>query len=442
MDERELKSLLEALAATPDNSVLRRTVAEILVRLCRHDEAVTHYREALRREPHDEELKLALARCFLQQDEEGQALVLVESLIAQSHRPGPAHLLHAEILLSQGDTARAGREYRRAIDEDPDLADPQLAMKLGAVPSEAADTDHAGSAEDLTAEMVNDPDVERPTIDFSNVGGMEALKDEIRMKVIHPLNKPELFAAYGKKVGGGVLLYGPPGCGKTHLARATAGEVKAGFRAIGVHDVLDMWIGSSEKQLHSYFEAARRSQPFVLFFDEVDALGAKRSDMKQSAGRHLINQFLSELDGATANNDGVLVLAATNAPWHLDPAFRRPGRFDRVIFVPPPDEAGRASILKILLRDKPTSEIDFAKVARKCDRYSGADLKGLVDRAVEGKLEQALKTGRPEPITTKDLLAASKGQRPTTAEWFASARNHVLFANEGGIYDDLLPWVK
>src|SRR5207253_50493 len=143
---------------------------------------------------------------------------------------------------------------------------------------------------------------------FKDVGGMDTLKDEIRMKIIHPLEHPELYQAYGKTVGGGILMYGPPGCGKTHLARATAGEVRAGFLAVGINDVLDMWIGQSERNLHELFERARANRPCVLFFDEVDALGASRSDLRQSGGRHQINQFLAELDGIKSSNEGVLIL--------------------------------------------------------------------------------------------------------------------------------------
>src|SRR5258708_34380148 len=194
---------------------------------------------------------------------------------------------------------------------------------------------------------------------------MENVKEEVRMKIIHPLRHPELYKAYGKTAGGGKLMYGPPGCGKTHLARATAGEIKAAFIPVGISDVLDMWIGNSEKNLHEIFDRGRRSRPCVLFFDEVDALGANRHDMRQSAGRHLINQFLSEMDGVQASNEGVLILAATNAPWHLDPAFRRPGRFDRVLFVPPPDAVARAAILRILIKAKPTGAVDFETVAKK-----------------------------------------------------------------------------
>src|SRR5690606_30928145 len=144
-----------------------------------------------------------------------------------------------------------------------------------------------------------------------------------------------------------------------------------GFMSVGINDVLSMWLGNSERSLHELFEQARRSAPCVLFFDEVDALGARRSDMQQSAGRHLINQFLAELDGVDSSNEGVLILAATNSPWHVDPAFRRPGRFDRILFVYPPDVSARASILQILLKEKPTQAIDYGQLAKKTDGFSG-----------------------------------------------------------------------
>jgi SpoVK/Ycf46/Vps4 family AAA+-type ATPase len=211
---------------------------------------------------------------------------------------------------------------------------------------------------------------------------------------------------------------------------------------MGIHDVLDMWIGSSEKQLHELFEQARRNRPCVLFFDEVDALGASRSHMKTSGGRHLINQFLSKLDGVNESNEGVLVLAATNAPWHLDSAFRRPGRFDRVLFVPPPDRPARTAITQIMLTGKPTDRIDSDYLAKKTDGFSGADLKAVIDLAIEGKLQQAIAEGIPKPITNKDLIEAARKVKPSTKEWFSSANNYAPFSNEGGAYDDILDYLN
>jgi SpoVK/Ycf46/Vps4 family AAA+-type ATPase len=243
-------------------------------------------------------------------------------------------------------------------------------------------------------------------------------------------------------MGGGILMYGPPGCGKTYLARATAGEVRAAFMAVGLHDVLDMYIGQSEQNCTRSSRRRARHAPCVLFFDEVDALGAKRSDMRYSSMRQVINQFLSEMDGVTTSNEGVLILAATNAPWHLDSALRRPGRFDRVIFVPPPDVPARAAILQLMLADKPTQSIDYGRLARETEGFSGADLRGIVDVAVEGKLRVAMQTGIPKPLTTDDLRAALKAARATTQEWFETARNYAIYANEGGTYDEVLDYLK
>ena len=293
--------------------------------------------------------------------------------------------------------------------------------------------------EDAAAPLL---EMEKPDIGFDDVGGMEDLKKQIRLKIVEPMRHPEIYRAYGKTVGGSLLMYGPPGCGKTYLARATAGEIEAAFFSVGLHDVLDMYIGNSEHRLHAFFENAREHSPCVLFFDEVDALGASRADLRASSGRHLINQFLSELDGVDSVNDGVLILAATNAPWHLDPAFRRPGRFDRLLFVPPPDLEARMAILRVQLRGKPQVDIDYETIAKKTEKFSGADLKAIIDQAVEERLEEALTKGVAEPLRTKDLLGRLKQIKPSTSQWFASARNYALYANEGGIYDDILDYLK
>ena len=237
-------------------------------------------------------------------------------------------------------------------------------------------------------------------------------------------------------------MYGPPGCGKTFIARATAGEIDAKFITIGLHDILDMWMGNSEKNLHEVFEIARQNKPCVLFIDEVDALGASRADMRQSAMRQIINQFLAELDGVKDSNEGVLILAATNAPWSVDSAFRRPGRFDRVIFVAPPDEESRKEIIESLLKDRPAEKIDAKDIAKVTAGYSGADLKALVDIATESKLEESMLKGSLQPITQKELIKAIKVHKATTAEWFGTARNYALYANETGLYDEILQYLN
>jgi ATP-dependent 26S proteasome regulatory subunit len=438
-----LAALREALALSPDNIPLRQHLAESLLSTGQPEQAEAEFKAALALAPENAALKLGLARAFLAQQKGSAALVIVEAMAKLRDAPGLAHVLLARLHFNRGEVPQAVAQYKLGVEKDPAAADLEFAGRLGIdSPSEESEVVDGRLRQSWEESAGTTTEIERPKIAFDGVGGMDSLKDEIRLKIIHPLNHPELYKAYGKAIGGGILMYGPPGCGKTHLARATAGEIKAAFISVGINDVLDMWIGNSERNLHALFEQARENRPCVLFFDEVDALGARRSDMQHSAGRHLINQFLAEMDGIQSSNEGLLILAATNSPWHLDPAFRRPGRFDRVLFVPPPDAAARAGILRILCKGKPVQDIDYTHLARKTEQFSGADLKAVLDLAIEAKLREALAAGVPKPLTTGDLLAAAAQLKPTTKEWFATARNHALYANQGGIYDDILKYLK
>lgn len=446
MELNELNELEDAVRSSPNNVPLRKLLANKLMQLKRYEEAEIEWKEALRLAPNDVHLKVGLANAFYEQQKTGLGLVVIEELLQLPAPPASVWLLYAKLLLKSKQAAEAKEAYEKAILIDANLRDAFLESDINT----HLKSETYGEPEKLKLtqgnidgdELESSVEIERPKLTFDSVGGMEQVKEEIRMKIIHPLKHPEIYKAYGKKIGGGILLYGAPGCGKTHLARATAGEIQSGFISVGINDILDMYIGQSERNLHALFEKARSMKPCVLFFDEVDALGASRSDMRQSAGRHLINQFLNEMDGLQGDNEGVLILAATNAPWHLDAAFRRPGRFDRIIFVPPPDEAAREAIFKIQLQGKPLGSIDFNKLARKSAEFSGADIKAVVDIAIESKLEEAMRKGVPTPLETSDLENALKKHRATTKEWFSTAKNYALFANEGGLYDDILDYLK
>ncbi len=436
-----ITTLRKAVEVSPDNVPLRVHLADTLHGLSRYEEAQREYTTALSLDPDNNQVKVGLASTFYQLGKYMQALVITEDLISSSTTPAAAYLLHARMLLNDGQVEKAVRQYKLAIENDPSLVDESLSERLGVGAHLDSDIVDGRIRAELDSDNDFDNEIERTTTKFVDVGGMEPVKEQIRMKIIYPLTNPEVYKAYGKKMGGGILMYGPPGCGKTHLARATAGEINAGFISVGINEVLDMWIGGSERNLHDVFESARRNTPCVLFFDEVDALAASRTTMK-SSGRHVINQFLAELDGVDTNNEGVLILAATNAPWHLDSAFRRPGRFDRIIFVPPPDKPARMEILRIMLQGKPTENIDYDYLAKKSENFSGADLHALIDQTLEKKIEQAMKEGKPKPITTKDLESNLKDLRPSTAEWFATAKNYALYSNEGGAYDDIRKYLK
>jgi len=454
-----IESLREALKLSPDNLPLRMLLGENLLSSGRFDEAESEFTTALAKNPNNTKLAVSLAQSCFSNGKYSHAQVILEDCLTKSDVPAKAHLLYSRVMLNEGKLQEAVNHYQRALEKDAGLKDKSLEDRLGIkeggrVENKTADGSPRRQAATAGGELheydLEDEDdnefaslVESAGIDFNDVGGMDAVKEQIRMKIIYPLQHPETFKAYGKKTGGGILLYGPPGCGKTYIARATAGQINARFIPIGLHQVLDMWIGSSEKNLHEVFEIARKTNPAVLFFDEVDALAASRADMKQTYHRHSINQFLNELDGVATSNEGVLILAATNAPWDIDSAFRRPGRFDRIIFIPPPDTSARASILRIILKGKPQDNIDFDLIAKKTDKFSGADLKALVEDCIENKIEEAMSKGsEPKPITTKDLERSLKVVKPSTSEWFASARNYALYSNESGLYDEIAKYLK
>lgn len=455
-NQGDLNSIREALKFSPDNVPLLK----IFARLCRDnwaiDEGKDAYEKVLSINCADKEALLGLIQVLHMMGNSSEASVRIEGLLAVHSNDPEVLLWSAKIKVSEKEFEAALDHYQKARMLNPQVADGVLEKELrdAGFWSEAKGEDNkkvrnTGSAwvsgeeleeKDKDAESVKDlmRDVERPTISFDDVGGMDAIKEEIRLKIIYPSKNPEIYKAYGKKAGGGVLLYGPPGCGKTLVSRATAGEIKSNFISIGLHQILDMYIGNSEKNLHDIFELARNNTPSVLFIDEIDALAANRTDMRHSASRTLINQFLAEMDGDINSNDGVLILGATNAPWYIDPAFRRPGRFDRIIFIPTPDEIARTEILKVLSKGRPVVDLDFKALAKQTRDFSGADLKSLFDLATEASLKKAMKENKIVPIATDDLIKQARSTIPSSRAWFESAKNYALYSNQSGLYDPIL----
>jgi AAA+ superfamily predicted ATPase len=406
--------------------------------------------EAVERDPGSVPLRLHLAAMLLPLD---AARALEHYAAALEGEPANVDALRgaAQAAAASGQEQRA-EGYRRLLQALGDAAgpkDPQASLERTA--DEAGDTlnAHSGAAEEHRERVPaqgEEPaapwwEAVEPGLTLSAVGGMEEVKRKINLAFLAPLRSPALREAYGKSLRGGLLLYGPPGCGKTFLARAVAGELGARFLVIGLQDVLDLWLGESERRLHDIFEAARRHAPCVLFFDELDAMGQKRSQLRGSAGRNVINQLLAELDGFSPNQ-GVFVMGATNHPWDVDVALLRPGRFDRLALVLPPDATAREVILAYHLRDRPLAQIDLRALARATEGLSGADLARLCEAAAELAIERALATGKVGPIDMDDLEHARLQTRPSTRGWFETARNFALFANQGGLYDDLLAYMR
>ncbi len=441
MEESHIAALEAALSAGPTNRPLRF----LLLRLY-HEQGATGRAAALLEPlapaPEDGlEERLLAAQVMLRA---GQPQAVPTWVAGDTPHE---QLLRAEAALALGQTAEAQRLYQAAVASNATLESPRLAALL------AAEERGGGEGRPRLRVVANDDTRAEETVrllqppersvTFQEVGGLDEVKKQIHRRIIAPFQRPSLFARFRRQVGGGILLYGPPGCGKTLLARATAGECNARFINVLISDVLDMYIGESEAKLHAIFNEARAHTPAVLFFDEVEALAGKRQYSREATASKLVSQFLSELDGFAQNNRGVLVLAATNTPWAVDPAFRRSGRFDRVVFIAPPDVVARREILRGLLAERPGGEaIDPAPLARATAGFSGADLRLLVESAVDEAIEASIAAEEELPLTMAQLQTALKDVRPTTGEWLTTARNYAKYANEAGQYDDVLAFIE
>jgi transitional endoplasmic reticulum ATPase len=335
-----IKNLEEALAVSPDNIPLRLHLAELMLAAERYPDAAGHFELVLQKSYGNVKARAGLATCYYHTGKFSAAIIIYEQL--QNQLSEVDNLRFVKCLIREGSMQEAGAVYQKIIQANPNFSDPDIDSYLRVASQQ---TSTADEQEEMASGDEPPYFMEKPAINFSAVGGMQRIKNEISLKIIQPLKNPELYKAFGKKAGGGILLYGPPGCGN-------------------------------------------------------------------------------------------------NAPWSVDAAFRRPGRFDRVIFVEPPDEKSREQILRTALTGKPTGEIDLKKLVAATPEYSGADLMAVIDIAIEDKLTASMEIGVIQPISTKDLLKAVKAHRPTTGEWFATARNYALYANDTGLYDDILKYMK
>jgi len=284
--------------------------------------------------------------------------------------------------------------------------------------------------------------VESVAIDFSNVAGMEEVKKEIRSSIIDPLKHPELSDEYGKKGGGGALFYGPPGCGKTYLARATVGETGYNFFSASIQDVMGQDPKQGASQLHKIFAEARQGSPSILFFDEIDALGGRRSEKKDGGERMIINQFLTEMEGVGEGNRDVLIIGASNAPWDIDPALRRSGRFTKQIFIPPPDREARKALIKLNLKERPVEDdVDFDKLAEHTKEYSSADITAICEEAAQIPWNESLHGGERRGINMEDFQFVLNAKDPSLTPWLRQAEKQIRKSGESDMYPELAEYV-
>ena len=396
-DDAVIRELAAAVERTPDAVDLRLHLAELLAANGRYAEALSHCSAVLTQDSANAKALALLQRC--------------------------------STALSAPSGENAAFDWSAAEEQVGDIVEPAF-------------VDYGEGSPDVENER--DLDVIAPSdVKLADVAGMQDVKARLEMSLLGPIRNPELMRAYKVSARGGLLLYGPPGCGKTFFAKAVSGEIEANFYPVGISDVLQQWLGSSERAVHEIFEVARRNAPCVLFFDEVDALGMRRANMRGDSGlRTVVNALLAEMDPATSDNTGVYVLGATNAPWDVDPALRRPGRFDRVIFVGLPDSEARAEIVRFHLRERPAAGINLKSVAARTDGFTGADLAHICDTATQLAMADSVRTGEVRPISMDDINAAMNEVRPSAGQWFDVARNVVEFGNRDGTYDDLAKYMR
>jgi SpoVK/Ycf46/Vps4 family AAA+-type ATPase len=282
--------------------------------------------------------------------------------------------------------------------------------------------------------------IERPKERFSDIAGLARVKEKISDTLIYPQKFKDLYALYKKQAPRGLLLYGPPGCGKTYIVRAAAGETGAAFLNIKLSDVLKKWVGDTEQNIHRVFETASNYAPCIAFFDEIDGLGGERSS-KTPHQKNFCNQLLVELDGAEKLKEGVLIIGASNLPWDVDEALLRPGRLDALVLVPPPDLESRTQLLQIYTKGKPIETIDFKNLAIDMHGYTCSDIKQVCDLAADRPLKEAMKSGITRNITLEDFIEARK-EVPCPSVSLKKWLNKVKHSSKAHDFPELVALVK
>jgi SpoVK/Ycf46/Vps4 family AAA+-type ATPase len=284
---------------------------------------------------------------------------------------------------------------------------------------------------------LNSTPIESAAINFSAIAGMEEVKEELRKAIIYHLTRPELSKEFRQKAGGGILFYGPPGCGKTYIMQATVGEAGVNLYTAEIQDILGESPEAAAKRLHEIFQEARFNTPSVLFFDEIDALGGRRGQQSPEM-RFVVNQFLADMSGLESSNENVLVVGATNAPWDVDPALRRAGRFTTKVFIPPPDFNTRVSLFKMYAQKTPLAgDINYERLAELTENFSSSDIAGICDKAAQIPWSDSIKGMQKRAVAMGDFTTVLTGWPSSLVPWYGLAERELSASGETDVYPEL-----
>ncbi len=385
----------------------------------------------------------------------------LETVMELQPKSADAPLLIGDIAEGNNDFIGARYWYERALANDPDYAEAknrleQIDQKLHIEVGE--DIKGTGAAKQLQKEMQKYEEKEavmeegqikrvpffKSNVKFNAVIGLRKAKQYLTDNIILAIRRPELFKKYGKKQGVGLLLYGPPGTGKTHIVRAIAGESRANVIIARINQIVDMYTGNTEKNLHAIFDQARKNAPCIIFFDELDALGIKRSGGGGDGGgesnaiRLAINQFLVEMSGVEENPEGIYVVGATNTPWDIDSALKRSGRFGETLYIGAPKYGDRKALFELYTKNTPRKGISFGRLARATAGFSPADIERIADRAKMRPLLHEYSSKKERMLTTSDILDVLKDKDfggSSLDEWYAMVKKDIISKTETQIVD-------
>lgn len=425
-------------------------------------EAIAEYNEALKIDSKyaDAYFNRALTYRIIHDYESAQKdLEVVLKLQPKSH---DAPLLIGDILESKNDFLGARFWYEKSLANNPDYAEAKNRLEhidslihmesTPAAPTYGTGTKKGTGTQAKTYEqsgtVIEEGQIKRiaftkPKTKFDNVIGLDDVKKYLSDNIVLAIQRPDLFKKYGKKLGLGLILYGPPGTGKTLIVSAIGGEANANVLIARINQIVDMYTGNTEKNLHAIFEQARQNAPCIIMFDELDAMGTKRGGEgpqggESSAMRLAVNQFLIEMNGLEENPEGIFVIGTTNQPWDIDPALKRSGRFGDAIYLKPPSYRARVNLLKYETRNKPKAWINYGRIARATMGYSGADITRIVDKAAMRPLLHEYKTQAERKLTMADMLAILKDKDTSGSsldEWYSMVKKEIISKTETQIVD-------